>query len=156
MNKVNTIRVLNDGFAHLVELESMDRIIISWEQENDDRVDFKFYEDDTIGEESSCELGNMLSGEFTFINENADSDYSRSRYGYKLTSMFSPHGYIRKGLGTYIIKWFLDSEEACTHIYTSDPYDANINDGSEVTGEGVYFLRAMQKLDLIQDADKED
>ncbi|MFN0256783.1 hypothetical protein [Pedobacter ureilyticus] len=155
MDKVKLIRELNDGWAHLVELQNGQRIIISWEQDDEDRVDFRFYEDNTEDDENECELENQMDGEFTFKNETADDDL-RSKSGYKLIYMFSPKEYLRMGIGTYIIKWFLEMCIDCSHIYASDPFDVTIKDGSEVTGTGGFFLSAMQKLDLIQDAYNED
>lgn len=156
MNKVNLIRELNDGWTHLVELQTGDRIIISWEQDDEDCVNFKFYEDNTNADENCCELEKKMYGEFTFKNENADDSYYRSESAYKLIYMFSPNRYLRMGLGTYIVNWFLQSKDDCSYIYASDQFDVNIKDGSEITGDGGYFLNAMQKLNLIQDSNKED
>lgn len=156
MNKVILIKELNDGWAHLVVLSNGERIIISWEEEDEDRVDFRFYEDKIKDGESECELENQLSGEFTFKNVNVDDDYPKAQYGYKLVYMVSPGQYARMGIGEYIVKWFLGSKSNCSHIYASDPFDLTVKDGSEVTGVGVNFLCKMQKFNLIQDPYKEE
>jgi hypothetical protein len=153
---VNLIRELNDGLARLVELSNGERIIISWEEEDEDRVDFRFYEDNTTDGESACKLEKQISGEFTFKDLNADEDYPKAQTGYKLIYMFSPSKYKRMGIGEYIVRWFLDSNSNCSHIYASDPFDSMVRDGSEVTGVGGNFLSKMQDLNLIQNPYKED
>ncbi len=67
--------------------------------------------------------------------------------------MFTPNEYKRRGLGRYILKWFLDVSE-CEYIYTSDPFDLTIKDGSEITGDGLPFVMKMRRLGLIHDPDK--
>jgi len=156
MEKIRFIRELNEGAAHLVELSNKKKLIISWEQEDDDRVDFRFYEDNTEDENDECNLENKLTGQFIFKDVHADEDYPRAKTGYKIIYMYAPAGYVRMGIGEYIIKWFLKDKDDCSHIYASDPYDLTIKDGSEITGSGLKFLKAMQGLELIQDPYKED
>ena len=65
--------------------------------------------------------------------------------------MFSP--FKREGIGNFIIEKVI--EFTGRTIFTSHPYDLSIKDGSEITGDGLYFVNAMIKKGLIEDYDLE-
>ena len=145
------IREINDGECNNSIFQTLDLgdskfVTLVMDYPCEDLVHVKFYKDETL----KHDLGEM----FTFENKTyfeESEEYQKNTY--KLIHMFTPKGYERRGLGQYILKWFLEISE-CDHIYTSDPYDLTIKDGSEITGNGINFVVKMRGLGLINNPDK--
>lgn len=111
-----------------------------------ERADIFFYAGDN--------LEKKIDGQFTFYNDSlSEEDQQYWKNTFKLIYMFCPVDFKGLGLGQHILEWFIDVSE-CDSIYTSDPFDTTIDDGSQVREDGAHFVDKMRKLGLIHNPDK--
>lgn len=135
----------NDNQLIVLEFDDNKSLTLKVEGLDTDLIKIEFYSDK--------KLKTQLDGEFQFLDENFNEEYSTNKL--KLVYFFSPKDYVRRGVGEFIVKWVREVTDSKS-IYTSDPFDATIKDSSQVTGTGVNFVIKMRRLGLIEDPDEID
>lgn len=147
MDKIKLVNENNDGYQRRIRLKDNRELELVIEDEGCNVITVNFYEDE--------EKENSLGGEFVFEDVNYDEENFSTSQRWKLYRMFAPTGYERMGIGEYILRWIIDIYEQ-EDIVVSNPFDVEIKDGSEITGDGLPFVLAMQEKGLIHDPDKYD
>ncbi|WP_343566112.1 hypothetical protein [Sphingobacterium sp.] len=116
--------------------------------DSEGRIDVEFYEDE--------EMENQISGAtFAFTDESVDVESDEfipnpnEGERYLLRAMDVPRGFERMGIGRFILEWVI--EEYNTIIWARNPFETRLGDGSDLTENGLEFVRAMQASELVDD-----